>query len=98
MGVVGKAGDWTFKAFSAGLGVATIFFAASFSLNVYRGLSWHNRQSPFYAFGVEVRGLRRKDLKSCSSKNDGFRRPTLLPHVASRGHNISSESFYIKIT
>nr|XP_016467327.1 PREDICTED: uncharacterized protein LOC107789963 isoform X3 [Nicotiana tabacum] len=60
MGVVGKAGDWTFKAFSAGLGVATIFFAASFSLNVYRGLSWHNRQSPrvfpkqpFYAFGVE---------------------------------------------
>lgn len=45
MGVVSKAGDWAFKAFSAGLGVATVFFAASFSANVYRGLSWHNRQS-----------------------------------------------------
>ncbi|KAH0762594.1 hypothetical protein KY290_018667 [Solanum tuberosum] len=45
MGVVSKAGDWAFKAFSAGLGVATIFFAATFSANVYRGLSWHNRQS-----------------------------------------------------
>ncbi|XP_019247747.1 PREDICTED: uncharacterized protein LOC109227154 [Nicotiana attenuata] len=106
MGVVGKAGDWAFKAFSAGLGVATIFFAASFSLNVYRGLSWHNRQTEYvltYCSFIclmmgdigearnfprvfkfkksgkisDKRGLRRKDLKSCSSRNDGFRRPTL---------------------
>ncbi|CAN4088195.1 unnamed protein product [Withania somnifera] len=45
MGVASKAGDWAFKAFSAGLGVATLFFAATFSLNVYHGLSWHNRKS-----------------------------------------------------
>ncbi|OIT02436.1 hypothetical protein A4A49_53153 [Nicotiana attenuata] len=54
MGVVGKAGDWAFKAFSAGLGVATIFFAASFSLNVYRGLSWHNRQTRIEKEGSKV--------------------------------------------
>ncbi|KAG5536778.1 hypothetical protein RHGRI_024266 [Rhododendron griersonianum] len=47
MGVVSKAGDWTFKAFTAGLGLATIYLAATFSANVYRGLSWHNAQSPF---------------------------------------------------
>ncbi|KAK4362410.1 hypothetical protein RND71_017651 [Anisodus tanguticus] len=54
MGVVNKAGDWAFKAFSAGLGVATIFFAASFSANVYRGLSWHNRQSRIEKEGTKV--------------------------------------------
>ncbi|KAI8543536.1 hypothetical protein RHMOL_Rhmol08G0226200 [Rhododendron molle] len=47
MGVVSKAGDWTFKAFTAGLGLATIYLAATFSANVYRGLSWHNAQSLF---------------------------------------------------
>ncbi|KAH7867074.1 hypothetical protein Vadar_028544 [Vaccinium darrowii] len=45
MGVIDKAGDWTFKAFTAGLGLTTIYLAATFSVNVYRGLSWHNAQS-----------------------------------------------------
>ncbi|KAJ6882135.1 hypothetical protein NC651_028674 [Populus alba x Populus x berolinensis] len=45
MGIASKAGDWTFKAFTAGLGVATIYLATTFSVNVYRGLSWHNAQS-----------------------------------------------------
>ncbi|KAF9671519.1 hypothetical protein SADUNF_Sadunf12G0056000 [Salix dunnii] len=45
MGIASRAGDWTFKAFTAGLGVATIYLAATFSVNVYRGLSWHNAQS-----------------------------------------------------
>ncbi|CAL5341659.1 unnamed protein product [Camellia sinensis] len=45
MGVASKAGCWAFKAFTAGLGVATIYLAATFSVNVYHGLSWHNAQS-----------------------------------------------------
>ncbi|KAK4794037.1 hypothetical protein SAY86_012031 [Trapa natans] len=45
MGFTRKAGDWAFKAFTAGLGVATVYLAATFSVNVYRGLSWHNAQS-----------------------------------------------------
>ncbi|KAJ4895628.1 Uncharacterized protein Rs2_22422 [Raphanus sativus] len=45
MGIVSKAGDWSFKAFTAGLGFATIYLTATFSVNVYRGLSWHNSQS-----------------------------------------------------
>ncbi|CAK9172340.1 unnamed protein product [Ilex paraguariensis] len=45
MGMASKAGDWAFKAFTAGLGVATIYLAATFSVNVYRGLAWHNAQS-----------------------------------------------------
>ncbi|KAF8094942.1 hypothetical protein N665_0348s0025 [Sinapis alba] len=45
MGIVSKAGDWSFKAFTAGLGFATIYLTATFSVNVYRGLSWHNAQS-----------------------------------------------------
>ncbi|KAB5531961.1 hypothetical protein DKX38_018631 [Salix brachista] len=45
MGIASRAGDWTFKAFTASLGVATIYLAATFSANVYRGLSWHNAQS-----------------------------------------------------
>ncbi|KAF7123876.1 hypothetical protein RHSIM_Rhsim12G0160700 [Rhododendron simsii] len=45
MGVASKTGEWAFKAFTAGLGVATIYLAATFSVNVYRGLSWHNAQS-----------------------------------------------------
>ncbi|KAJ6888597.1 hypothetical protein NC652_029623 [Populus alba x Populus x berolinensis] len=48
MGIASKAGDWTFKAFTAGLGVATIYLATTFSVNVYRGLSWHNAQSINY--------------------------------------------------
>ncbi|KAK6795239.1 hypothetical protein RDI58_008692 [Solanum bulbocastanum] len=105
MGVLSKAGDWAFKAFSAGLGVATIFFAATFSANVYRGLSWHNRQlitnylstkavtrmlpwrgascfNSMLGLGATALGLRRKDLKSCSSKNDGLRSPALPHRVA----------------
>jgi hypothetical protein len=31
--------------FTAGLGLATIYLTATFSFNVYRGLSWHNAQS-----------------------------------------------------
>lgn len=45
MGITSKAGDWAFKAFTAGLGVATIYLTATFSFNVYRGLAWHNAQS-----------------------------------------------------
>jgi hypothetical protein len=45
MGIVTRAGDWSFKAFTAGLGLATIYLTATFSFNVYRGLSWHNAQS-----------------------------------------------------
>jgi hypothetical protein len=45
MGIASKAGDWAFKAFTAGLGVTTIYLTASFSFNVYRGLAWHNAQS-----------------------------------------------------
>ncbi|KAH0922302.1 hypothetical protein HID58_022320, partial [Brassica napus] len=45
MGIVTKAGDWSFKAFTAGLGLATIYLTTTFSVNVYRGLSWHNAQS-----------------------------------------------------
>ncbi|XAR65425.1 hypothetical protein NMG60_11009554 [Bertholletia excelsa] len=45
MGFSSKAGDLAFKAFTAGLGVATIYLAATFSVNVYRGLSWHSAQA-----------------------------------------------------
>ncbi|CAH8267813.1 unnamed protein product [Arabidopsis lyrata] len=45
MGIVTRAGDWSFKAFTAGLGLATIYLTGTFSFNVYRGLSWHNAQS-----------------------------------------------------
>ncbi|CAF1708096.1 unnamed protein product [Brassica oleracea var. botrytis] len=45
MGMVRKAGDWSFKAFTAGLGFTTIYLTATFSVNVYRGLSWNNAQS-----------------------------------------------------
>ncbi|KAI7987173.1 60S ribosomal protein L32-1 [Camellia lanceoleosa] len=33
MGVASKAGDWAFKAFTVGLGVATIYLATTFSVN-----------------------------------------------------------------
>ncbi|KAG2679064.1 hypothetical protein I3843_11G033300 [Carya illinoinensis] len=45
MGIANKAGDWAFKALTAGLGVATIYLTATFSVNLYRGLAWHNAQS-----------------------------------------------------
>jgi hypothetical protein len=38
-------GDLAFKALTAGLGVATLYLAGTFSVNVYRGLSWHSEQS-----------------------------------------------------
>ncbi|KAI0497073.1 hypothetical protein KFK09_023401 [Dendrobium nobile] len=38
-------GDVAYKAFTAGLGAATIYLAVTFSINVYRGLSWHTSQS-----------------------------------------------------
>ncbi|PRQ16041.1 hypothetical protein RchiOBHm_Chr7g0179931 [Rosa chinensis] len=44
MGIVAKAGDWAFKAFTAGLGVTTIYLTGTFSLNVYRGIAWHKAQ------------------------------------------------------
>ncbi|KAF2942098.1 hypothetical protein DAI22_03g396800 [Oryza sativa Japonica Group] len=37
--------DVAFKALTAGLGVATLYLAGTFSVNVYRGLSWHSEQS-----------------------------------------------------
>ncbi|KAI9174111.1 hypothetical protein LWI28_012122 [Acer negundo] len=45
MGLASKAGDLVFKGFTAGLGLATIYLTATFSFNVYKGLSWHNAQS-----------------------------------------------------
>ncbi|KAB2633429.1 hypothetical protein D8674_029676 [Pyrus ussuriensis x Pyrus communis] len=45
MGIVSKAGDWAFKAFTAGLGVTTLYLTATFSANVYKGLAWHKAQS-----------------------------------------------------
>ncbi|KAK7265735.1 hypothetical protein RJT34_33358 [Clitoria ternatea] len=45
MGIAGKVGDYAFKAFTATLGLATIYLTATFSVNVYRGLTWHNAQS-----------------------------------------------------
>ncbi|RLN43246.1 hypothetical protein C2845_PM01G24730 [Panicum miliaceum] len=38
-------GDLAFKALTAGLGVATLYLAGTFSVNVYRGLAWHSEQS-----------------------------------------------------
>jgi hypothetical protein len=38
-------GDLAFKVLTAGLGVATLYLAATFPINVYRGLSWHSKQS-----------------------------------------------------
>ncbi|KAK1296153.1 hypothetical protein QJS10_CPB15g01700 [Acorus calamus] len=38
-------GEVVFKGLTASLGVATLYLAATFSVNVYRGLSWHNSQS-----------------------------------------------------
>ncbi|KAL5974259.1 hypothetical protein ACLOJK_030923 [Asimina triloba] len=40
-----KLGDLAFKAFTGGLGVATLYLTVTFSINVYRGLAWHNAQS-----------------------------------------------------
>uniref|UniRef100_A0A0D3BHX7 Uncharacterized protein n=1 Tax=Brassica oleracea var. oleracea TaxID=109376 RepID=A0A0D3BHX7_BRAOL len=55
MGIVTKAGDWSFKAFTAGLGLATIYLTTTFSVNVYRGLSWHNAQSvSFFFFSLSL--------------------------------------------
>ncbi|KAM6569831.1 hypothetical protein CsatB_017816 [Cannabis sativa] len=45
MGIASKAGDWAFKAFTASLGVATVYLTATFSVNVYKGLAWHKAQS-----------------------------------------------------
>ncbi|KAF8037201.1 hypothetical protein BT93_B0187 [Corymbia citriodora subsp. variegata] len=45
MGIASKAGDLAFKSFTAALGVATVYLAATFSVNLYRGLAWHNAQS-----------------------------------------------------
>jgi hypothetical protein len=40
-----RVADVAFKALTAGLGVATIYLTATFSINVYRGFSWHSAQS-----------------------------------------------------
>ncbi|KNA12034.1 hypothetical protein SOVF_129470 [Spinacia oleracea] len=45
MGVASRVGDWAFKGFTATLGLATIYLTTTFSLNVYKGLAWHNAQS-----------------------------------------------------
>ncbi|CAM8933883.1 hypothetical protein QQ045_015247 [Rhodiola kirilowii] len=45
MGIVNEAGNWAFKAFTAGLGITTVYLTATFSVNVYRGLAWHNAQT-----------------------------------------------------
>ncbi|CAJ2664435.1 hypothetical protein L195_g037114 [Trifolium pratense] len=45
MGIASKVGDYAFKAFTATLGVATIYLTGTFSVNVYKGLAWHKAQS-----------------------------------------------------
>ncbi|KAF1887799.1 hypothetical protein Lal_00023807 [Lupinus albus] len=45
MGIASKVGDYAFKAFTATLGAATVYLTATFSVNVYTGLAWHNAQS-----------------------------------------------------
>ncbi|MQL78221.1 hypothetical protein Taro_010654, partial [Colocasia esculenta] len=40
-----KVGDLAYKAFTAGLGAATLYLSFTFGVNVYRGLSWHTAQS-----------------------------------------------------
>ncbi|KEH31868.1 hypothetical protein MtrunA17_Chr4g0059621 [Medicago truncatula] len=45
MGIAGKIGDYTFKAFTATLGITTIYLTGTFSVNVYKGLAWHKAQS-----------------------------------------------------
>ncbi|CAA6661414.1 unnamed protein product [Spirodela intermedia] len=42
---MGSVGNLAYKAFTAGLGVATLYLTFTFGVNVYRGLSWHNAQS-----------------------------------------------------
>ncbi|CDP14918.1 unnamed protein product [Coffea canephora] len=54
-GIMSKVGDWGFKAFTAGLGVTTLYLAATFSVNVYRGLSWHSAQSKIENEGAKGR-------------------------------------------
>uniref|UniRef100_A0A7N0VNB3 Uncharacterized protein n=1 Tax=Kalanchoe fedtschenkoi TaxID=63787 RepID=A0A7N0VNB3_KALFE len=47
MRIIDQAGNLAFKAFSAGLGVTTVYLTATFSVNVYRGLAWHKAQTKF---------------------------------------------------
>uniref|UniRef100_A0A7N0VE10 Uncharacterized protein n=1 Tax=Kalanchoe fedtschenkoi TaxID=63787 RepID=A0A7N0VE10_KALFE len=54
MGIVDKAGNLAFKVFTAGLGVATVYLTATFSVNVYRGLAWHNEQKMSCDAGVQL--------------------------------------------
>lgn len=43
MGMASKtAGDWAFTALTTGLAGGTLYFAWACSVNIYRGLSWHN--------------------------------------------------------
>ncbi|GAB2269898.1 hypothetical protein Dimus_004817 [Dionaea muscipula] len=61
MGAGRKMGDWAFKGVTAALGIATIYLGVTFSVNVYRGLAWHNSQTgkvlckdcEFCVFGVD---------------------------------------------
>lgn len=43
--MAGRVLDVAFKALTAGLGVATIYLTVTFSVNVYRGFTWHSAQS-----------------------------------------------------
>ncbi|KAG6523054.1 hypothetical protein ZIOFF_020213 [Zingiber officinale] len=40
-----SAGDIVFKGLTAALGATTLYLAATFSINLYRGISWHTAQS-----------------------------------------------------
>ncbi|XXG52307.1 hypothetical protein AAC387_Pa03g0682 [Persea americana] len=42
---MGGIGDIAFKSLTAALGLTTIYLTATFSVNVYRGLAWHNAQT-----------------------------------------------------
>ncbi|EPS67013.1 hypothetical protein M569_07764 [Genlisea aurea] len=45
MAAAGGVGDWLFKSFTAGLGIATVYLTANLSINVFRGFAWHSAQS-----------------------------------------------------
>ncbi|KVI06384.1 hypothetical protein Ccrd_015291 [Cynara cardunculus var. scolymus] len=76
MGVISKAGDLTFKAFTLGLGVATIYLGGTFSVNVYRGLAWHKAQSSKKVTSC-LRGVKMTD----SGAEDHFRRNFMVIRV-----------------
>ncbi|KAK1306693.1 hypothetical protein QJS10_CPA10g01728 [Acorus calamus] len=73
MGGGRRMGEVVFKGLTASLGVATLYLAATFSVNVYRGLSWHNSQTGVYGAQRILLGEELTDMKGLALKdNDMF--------------------------